>query len=158
MAVTKGMAWGTASLLFAGWAAWSQAAPNNSVETHHVIAEVTQDYMIDTGDKGRGPGDVLTRSADILQDGEKIGVSGVQCTMVAIDKQTKGIGTQCVGTLLLDDGKITFQNLDFNPGGPPKESDSAITGGTQEYEGVRGSLHVVRISPTTEEVTLRLRR
>ncbi|MEU4359297.1 allene oxide cyclase barrel-like domain-containing protein [Streptomyces virginiae] len=126
-------------------------------ETLQLKAVVTEQHQVDVGSAGASAGDYFVRSATIYQDGEKIGVSGVQCTAVSVESRPS-IGTQCIGTLNLDEGRVAFQSLNFATGGPPKENDAAITGGTGKYSSARGHMEIVRESADHETVTLHFQR
>ncbi|WP_371616559.1 hypothetical protein [Streptomyces sp. NBC_00454] len=91
------------------------------------------------------------------QDGKQVGDTGGTCTTTRVDN---GGAEECVVTYNLPTGQLSVQGTVFgilNPG-PPPSFDNAITGGTGEFSGARGSVHADTIAPGTRRFTIDLDR
>lgn len=113
----------------------------------------------DAGAPGPGVGDRLIFSADIFDlNDRKVGRDGAECVVVRLDpSQPDPIEqqiVQCVVTVELPGGQITFQGL--AQGG---ENDFAVTGGTGAYRRAHGEAHVDdRVFLQSSDVTITLTR
>ena len=107
---------------------------------------------VDVGKPGFGPGDsfIFVDSLTDPVDGSRVGTVRGQCTIQIGHWQT------CqVGGFLDDRGEIFVSGVTRNSD-QPMAQDFAITGGTGEFENVRGSVHVVPVSNTEQETTISL--
>ena len=96
----------------------------------------------DGGSPGPGVGDRLIFSADIYDARDrKVGRDGADCVVVRTDpSQPSPLEqqiVQCVVTVELPDGQITFQGL-----AQGTENHFAVTGGTGAYRRARGEAFV----------------
>ncbi|MFE9045955.1 hypothetical protein ACFY9F_33020 [Streptomyces sp. NPDC012421] len=92
------------------------------------------------------------------QAGNTVGETGGICTTTRTEPDF-GAET-CNVTYSLTGGQITFQGFVFGHlrPGPPPSFDGAITGGTGEYAGARGTVHADTIGPGQRRFTLTLLR
>ena len=122
---------GTAFALGAATASSGIAAPTEIT----VLEHATHDHVVDVGKKGDSTGDIFTYHNDLYDetDTTKVGGDNGMCV-----RESPKAGTwECWWTTTLADGMITAE-------GPYSDSDSswtyAVTGGTDLYENVRGSM------------------
>ena len=136
--------------------AGSSAGDENDVEVIRLTAIDAQDTFLDLGEPGDSLGDQSVFSQDLFRRGEKVGTSGVVCTIVHLEPMVSATA-QCVGTAELPRGQITFQGLlTFTNG--PSTFRLAITGGTGRYRTAHGVAIVEEVSETEDRVTLRVIR
>lgn len=110
----------------------------------------------DLGEPGPGLGDRLVFSSDIYDEANRlVGRDGAECIIVRIDPSAPPPEqqiVQCVVTVQLPQGQITFQGL-----AQGTENFFAITGGTGAFRRARGQAFVRDIQPLVEsEVTIYL--
>jgi hypothetical protein len=110
--------------------------------------------FLDLGDPGPSIGDRLVFANDLFdQHGRKVGTDGAECTIVRIDLSAPPAAqqiVQCVITVKLADGQLTFQSL-----AQGTENYFAITGGTGAYRKARGEAFVRDTIPLVEaEITI----
>ncbi len=111
----------------------------------------------DGGAPGPGVGDRIIFSADIFDARDrKVGRDGADCVVVRTDpSQADPVEqqiVQCMVTVELPDGQITFQGL-----AQGTENDFAVTGGTGAYRRARGEAHVDdRVFLQSSDVTITL--
>ena len=109
----------------------------------HLVERVAGAPTFDDGGlPGPGVGDRLIFSADIFDAKDrKVGRDGADCVVVRIDpSQPSPLEqqiVQCVVTVELPDGQITFQGL-----AQGTENHFAVTGGTGAYRRARGEAFV----------------
>ena len=107
--------------------------------TVRITAEKELVTQVDTGAKGRTPGDVQVVRQTLYNrhiTGKPIGHSEFVCTVTA------GRSRLCSGTFFLPKGKLMVS-------GPLRYRqfyELAIVGGTELYDNARGSLTVTRLS------------
>ena len=130
----------------------SQAAADISApETIVLISHTVKEATVNIGDRAFGPGDsfmFLSKSFDET-DQTQLGGSHVQCTI------QPGKGWEfCTGAFIITgrgqivgQGAVQFTN-------ETTSLDVPITGGTGDFETVRGYVHVEFIDETTEKDTL----
>ena len=63
---------------------------------------------------------------------------------------------QCQVTAYLSEGQITFQGLIVESGETRREFMLAVTGGTGQYEGASGEVHVIEKSETQARIIVHL--
>lgn len=113
---------------------------------------------LDARPKGVSPGDITVFSADVLLGNRHAG--RLEGTTVAIDPRYQGVTFSFVvylpgGMLTLAGGGLTGHV----PGLPAHlPNDLAVTGGTGEYAGAHGVATLKNLGPTTQRLTLTLRR
>ena len=103
-------------------------------DTHHEL----------TGSPTKGPslGDEIVFSGKLLQGGQQVGHQGAVCTTVSLQRQE----AQCNATYSFGGGQITAQAVFILNSAAPY--DVAITGGTGNYEGAKGEIHVLPATAT----------
>ena len=143
-----------ALLAVVGGLAVAQAATDITVpETIVLISHTVKEANVNVGDNSFGPGDsfmFVTKSFDET-DQTQLGGSHVQCTI------QPGKGWQfCTGAFIITgrgqivgEGAVQFTEATTS-------LDVPITGGTGDFENVRGYVHVDFIDETTEKDTLYL--
>jgi hypothetical protein len=118
-----------------------------------VLTETTlKSRFVDLGKPGPGPGDsfLFVDSLTDPADGSRVGTVRGQCTVQIGHWQT------CqVGGFLDDRGEIFVSGVAPSTE-QPTPLDFAITGGTGEFENVRGSVHLEPDLNTEAEATLTL--
>lgn len=90
----------------------------------------------------------------LYSDGEKVGFDGGSCTVVRIEDD----GTYyilCNVSMMLPGGTIAFQTF-VEETFPPPPFYGAIVGGTGNFAGVTGEMHIDPASPDTHYYTLYL--
>jgi hypothetical protein len=133
----------------------SMALAGNNITTPEtlVLTETNlKGRSIDVGKPGFGPGDsfIFVDSLTDPADGSRVGTVRGQCTIQIGQWQT------CqVGGFLNGRGEIFVSGVAPNTHQPVAQ-DYAITGGTGEFENVRGSVHVDPTSNTEQTTTLTL--
>ena len=118
-----------------------------------VLTETTlKTRAVDVGKPGFGPGDVFLFVSSLTDpaDGSKVGTVRGQCTV-----QIGQWATCQVGAFLVDRGEIFVSGV-TQATQQPTAFDLAITGGTGEFDNVRGSVHIDPASNTKSEDTLTL--
>jgi hypothetical protein len=108
--------------------------------------------FVDVGKTGLGPGDsfLFVDSLTDPADGSRVGTVRGQCTFMI------GNWESCqVGGFLNDRGEIFVSGVAPSTD-QPMAIDLAITGGTGEFDNVRGSVHIDPASDTESEDTLTL--
>ena len=113
--------------------------------TIRVLSTVTEDTFLDVGDPDFSLGDSFIFSSELTRNGDKVGHSGVVCTVTSAVMGE----FQCLGTAQFRHGSITVQGLVGTQGDP---SRLAITGGTGAFEGAEGTLLVRPISDTQDRL------
>ena len=112
----------------------------------------------DNGTPGPSLGDRLVFTSDLFDtDGNQVGRDGADCVTVRIDtSQPPPLQqvVQCVVTVQLPDGQLTFQAL-----AQSTENFFALTGGTGAYRTARGEAFVKDVVPLQEaDITITLFR
>lgn len=120
------------------------------VERVHVVD------INDRGDPGLGVGDRLVFSSDLFdRQDRKVGIDGADCVVVRVDSSSPAGEQQivnCVITVELADGEITFQGL-----AQGTSNLFAVTGGTGAYRTARGeALAEDRVPLQVADITIRL--
>jgi hypothetical protein len=110
--------------------------------------------FLDLGEPGPSIGDRLVFANDLFDlHGRKVGTDGAECTIVRIDLSAPPAAqqiVQCVISVKLADGQITFQSL-----AQGTENYFAVTGGTGAYRKARGEAFVRDTIPLVEaEITI----
>jgi len=136
-----------------GWGRYAstsnpQAQPDITTAQTIVLQEHdTKSVDIDLGRNGFGPGDEFLFEANLRDAGDanKVGTLHVACTVLF------SVFT-CPGTARLAGGDITFS------GAVPQSNDFnlAVTGGTGQFQNVRGQLHVHSLSDSRDVLTFQL--
>jgi len=136
-----------ALVLVGGGLAAAFAGNNITTPETLVLTETSlKGKFVDVGKQGFGPGDsfIFVDSLTDPADGSRVGTVRGQCTIQIGEWQT------CqVGGFLNDRGEIFVSGV-TQSSEQPIPLDFAITGGTGEFENVRGS---VRLEPDTETVS-----
>ena len=110
------------------------------------IANVTQ---LDLGESGWSQGDRTVYRSDLLdKDGEPVGTAGGEC--VVFEPKQEGFGvTNCHGYMNLAGGQLVFSGFVENLVGEEESGTVAITGGSGEYAGARGTLDFEQTAANT---------
>ena len=110
--------------------------------TFRVTATVTEVSQIDLGAPGASLGDEIMFSGKLLQGGHQVGHQGAVGTTVSLQRHE----AQFIATYSFGGGQITAQAPVILGSAAPY--DVAITGGTGNYEGAKGEIHVVPATST----------
>jgi hypothetical protein len=112
----------------------SMAGPN--VQRIAVIEHATTDVVVDLTTNGDSTGDLLTFHNEIFDADNQtvIGTDQGECVRIEV-----GVSWECRWVTSLETGSITVEGP-FLDAGP---SVLAITGGTGEFRGARGSMRLV---------------
>ena len=124
----------------------------------HLIERAHDVNFLDLGAPGPSLGDRLVFTSDLFDDnGNNVGGDGADCVIVRIDPTAPPAQqqiVQCVVTVQLADGQITFQGL-----GQGTENFFAVTGGTGVYRTARGEAFVKDLVPLqVADITITLFR
>ena len=122
-------------------------------ETITVLGTVTKDRYVDVGKKGPTPGDTFMFVEQLTDESDDsvVGKSNISCTMHI------GSWAICTGTFTINGrGEIVGQGLVPFGQDDVASFDVPVTGGTGEFDNVRGEVHVEGISETEERHTLSL--
>ena len=121
-------------LALIGGTAWATTADRDRTRTIKLDVEFSPFFLADIGDQGPSLGDATIFSDKLLQGGKQVGQQGGSCTIVDV----QNAGVNCVGTVKLRDGQLTYQGLVSSD--PTKEL--VVTGGTGAYAAARGEVTV----------------
>lgn len=112
----------------------SVAGPN--VTRLVVVEHATTDTVVDLTTNGDSTGDLLTFHNELFDETntEVVGTNQGDCVRIEV-----GVSWQCRWVNFLDGGSITVEGPFFDAG----PSALAITGGTGDYRGARGSMRLV---------------
>ena len=126
------------------------SAGGNEVELRF-RAKTTEQTFIDAGEKGDSLGDQFIFHDVLRQGGERVGHDGGVCTVTSVEGHA-----QCLVTAWLPAGQITVQGLIVETGQTPERFVLAVTGGTGQYEGASGEVHVIEQSETQARIIVHL--
>jgi len=117
-------------------------------ETIKVVERPVNETTVDIGAKGDSVGDLLTFANPVFDADNKVQIGSDQgyCVRVVVGKSW-----ECFWTILLKKGQITVEGPFADEG----DSTFAITGGTGQYVGAKGSLklHPRDATPTGYDFT-----
>lgn len=130
--------------------AWGSSGNNPQHQAIRVTAIVTELNLVAVSSKGPSLGDEIVFSEKLLQGGHQVGHQGGVCTTVSLQRQE----AQCVATYSFGGGQITAQGLITLGSLAPYVAP--ITGGSGEYEGAAGEVHVTGVSNTEGILTFDL--
>lgn len=138
-------------VVVSGLAIAQAATPITAPETIVLISHTVKGAEVNVGDQSFGPGDsfmYVTKSFDET-DQTQLGGSHVQCTI------QPGKGWElCTGAFIITGrGQIVGEGMIKLTDGTTS-IDVPITGGTGDFENVRGYVHIEFIDETTEKDTL----
>ena len=129
-------------------------AGNNITQPETLVLNETtlKTRFVDVGKPGFGPGDVFLFVSSLTDpaDGSSVGTTHGQCTVQI------GHWQMCQASGFLDDRGEIFVSGVIRATDQPAAVDLAITGGTGEFDNVRGSVHIDPVSETESEDTLTL--
>ncbi|EFL21988.1 hypothetical protein SSOG_01700 [Streptomyces himastatinicus ATCC 53653] len=113
-------------------------------------------WMIISGRGGRGrrPSALSDRARAGLRPGRTPDTG--QFHRARVGPVSDSFDQQCVGTLVLPDGDITFQGLISVTAAGPGDINVAITGGTGRYRTAHGFIHAVITNTTDTNLTVHL--
>ena len=112
-----------------------------------VLTKTAQEKVLDLGAAGLSQGDMRVLNAPLYNESgkEKVGRLDLFCVVTdpADEPSEKAHMAQCSYTFTLPGGEISAQGGDAFPKlpGPPFKSVDGISGGTEDYAGVRGEVH-----------------
>ncbi|MFI5898244.1 hypothetical protein ACIA5D_50015 [Actinoplanes sp. NPDC051513] len=116
------------------------ATAHRDVLTFAVHFRPFPENFVDLGEPGPGIGDQLVFQDDLMDlTGRHVGVEGGTCVITAA--LPDGFQIECLGTISLADGQISYQGLVSNA--PTKQL--AIVGGTGRYRGASGEATLVEL-------------
>ena len=112
----------------------SVAGPN--VLRIHVIEHATTDTVVDLTANGDSTGDLLTFHNEVFDEDDRtvIGTSHGDCVRIEV-----GVSWECRWVTTLEVGSLTVEGPFFDA----SPSVLAITGGTGEFRGARGSMRLI---------------
>jgi hypothetical protein len=121
---------------------------NDSEErsTLTVSTKTAEEKVLDLGAQGLSHGDMRVLNAPLYNESgkEKVGRIDLFCVVTdpADEPSEKAHMAQCSFTYTLAGGEISAQGVDAFPElpGRPSRSVDAISGGTEDYAGVRGEV------------------
>jgi hypothetical protein len=121
-------------VLAASFVSVSVAGPN--VLRIHVIEHATTDTVVDLTTNGDSTGDLLTFHNEVFDEDNQtvIGESHGDCVRIEV-----GVSWECRWVTTLEVGSLTVEGPFFDA----SPSVLAITGGTGEFRGARGSMRLV---------------
>jgi hypothetical protein len=111
-----------------------------------VLTKTAQEKVLDLGAAGLSQGDMRVLNAPVYNESgkEKVGRLYLFCVVTdpADESSEKAHMAQCSYTYTLPGGEISAQGVDAFPKLPglPSRSVDAISGGTEDYAGVRGEV------------------
>jgi hypothetical protein len=112
-----------------------------------VSTKTAQEKVVNLGAAGLSQGDMRVLNAPLYNESgkEKIGRLDLFCVVTdpADESSEKAHMAQCSYTFTLPGGEISAQGVDAFPELPglPSRSVDAMSGGTEDYAGVRGEVH-----------------
>jgi hypothetical protein len=134
------------TLSFASFA----SAHTDNVTVLHLTGVEVESHFVDVDPTGDQPslGDSFVLSENLLRDGRRVGVSGVECTFVRLEHPPSAF--QCVITARLGSDQLTVQGLAFDQ----PRNVFAITGGTGRWRNAGGQVVVRDVSETESRITV----
>jgi hypothetical protein len=111
-----------------------------------VLTKTAEEKVVDLGAAGLSQGDMRVLNAPLYNESgkEKVGRLDLFCVVTdpADEPSEKAHMAQCTFTYTLPGGEISAQGVDAFPKLPglPSRSVDAISGGTEDYAGVRGEV------------------
>jgi hypothetical protein len=146
LVILTGAVLGVATLASAG------ERGGNLVVTEKIV-KVTQ---LDLGEPGWSQGDRTVYRSDLLdENGNLVGTGAGDCVVMAPKQEGFG-ATNCVGYMNLASGQLAFSGFVENLAGEEESGTVAITGGTGDYAGARGTLHFEETADDTFRDEIRL--
>ena len=132
----------------------SSASPKGNDEHHNdkgrstltVLTKTAQEKVLDLGPTGISQGDMRVLNAPLYNESgkEKVGRLDLFCVVTdpSDESSEKAHMAQCSYTFTLPGGEISAQGVDAFPELPglPSRSVDALSGGTEDYAGVRGEV------------------
>ena len=133
----------------------SSASPKGNDEHHNdsegrstltVSTKTVEEKVLDLGAQGPSQGDMRVVNAPVYNESgkEKVGRLDLFCVVTdpADESSEKAHMAQCSYTFTLPGGEISAQGVDAFPELPglPSRSVDALSGGTEDYAGVRGEV------------------
>ena len=133
----------------------SSASPKGNDEHHNdsegrstltVSTKTVEEKVLDLGAQGPSQGDMRVVNAPVYNKSgkEKVGRLDLFCVVTdpADESSEKAHMAECSFTFTLPGGEISAQGVDVFPElpGPPSKIVDAISGGTEDYAGVRGEV------------------
>jgi hypothetical protein len=114
----------------------SVSVAGSNVLRIHVIEHATTDTVVDLTTNGDSTGDLLTFHNEVFDEGNQtvIGESHGDCIRIVV-----GVSWECRWVTTLEVGSLTVEGPFFDA----SPSVLAITGGTGEFRGARGSMRLV---------------
>jgi len=134
------------TLSFASFA----SAHTDNVKVLHLRGVQVESQFVDAAPTGEEPslGDTFVLSENLFRDGKKVGISGVVCTFVRVERPPGAV--ECVITARLGSDQLTVQGLSFDQ----PRNVFAITGGTGRWRNAGGQVVVRDVSETESDITL----
>ena len=134
------------TLSFASFA----SAHTDNVKVLHLRGVQVESQFVDAATTGEEPslGDTFVLSENLFRDGKKVGISGVVCTFVRVERPPGAV--ECVITARLGSDQLTVQGLSFDQ----PRNVFAITGGTGRWRNAGGQVVVRDVSETESDITL----
>jgi hypothetical protein len=128
----------------AGWAVGSSDV--SSPQTIHSVFVGTESGAFDEPPSGPSLGDTEVTSGRLMVGGKVAGRVGFSCT------QHRGY-VVCEGAGNVSGGQLSFSGISWND---TSKHVWAITGGTQNYDNARGTIHITDVSPTRSRLSVEI--
>jgi hypothetical protein len=142
----------------------ASASPSSNDDDHNdsegrstltVLTKTVQEKVLDLGAQGLSQGDMRVLNAPLYNESgkEKVGRLDLFCVVTdpADEPSEKAHMAECTITYTLPGGEISAQGVNAFPKLPglPSKGVDALSGGTEDYAGVKGE---VRIEPRSNKV------
>ena len=120
-------------------------------QTIRVDAVTNEFSFLDLGHRGPSQGDEIIFHDALRRGGHTVGHDGGVCTLTSVRHGE----FQCVVTMSLRDGEVTFTGL-LKPGHGIFRAVFPVTGGSGIYQNVRGEAVVDQVTQRLAHITVRL--
>jgi hypothetical protein len=133
----------------------SSASPTSNDDDHNdsegrstltVSTKTVEEKVLDLGAEGLSQGDMRVLNAPLYNESgkQKVGRLDLFCVVTdpADESSEKAHMAECTFTFTLPGGEISAQGVDAFPEipGAPSKSVDALSGGTEDYAGVKGEV------------------
>jgi len=122
------------------------SASASSDDSFRLTAISKQFKNIDVPPRGESLGDSFVFNDALYAKKRLVGQLNGTCTLTRLDPKANEGVQQCLVTASLPDGDITTQGVIRFSGEEPSGFTTAVTGGTGDYAGAGGEVHVRFVS------------
>jgi hypothetical protein len=143
-------------VLLAGGSAAGAAKPAKVRTTKLTLGIETKALtVVDTGQPGASPGDLVIEDDDVTRGGRPYGTAQITCVVHSGDVLNGK--AECTGTFYLPKGQLETQGGAASVNGAISGA-GAVVGGTRRYHAVRGSYAFTTTSATSRSIRFKLAR